>query len=166
MPLLARIKLGFKKIFRWLKSKLNKVKEKITELLGPVFDFVKTLLRPIRSAVQRFFSGFKYLANFVFGKPLITEVAPATAEAPARLFATKFELDFDSVNFAPDTFLEGEALQHSGHIKRMQQDMAYFIDSVIWIIKAIGKLSQPGGWVWLGWQIVRAVVPLPTVVFA
>ncbi len=166
VPLLARIKLGFKKIFRWLKSKLNKVKEKITELLGPVFDFVKTLLRPIRSAVQRFFSGFKYLANFVFGKPLITEVAPATAEAPARLFATKFELDFDSVNFAPDTFLEGEALQHSGHIKRMQQDMAYFIDSVIWIIKAIGKLSQPGGWVWLGWQIVRAVVPLPTVVFA
>ncbi|WP_273447855.1 peptidoglycan-binding domain-containing protein [Neolewinella agarilytica] len=164
VPLLARIRLGFKKIFRWLKSKLNKVREKIAELLGPVFDFVKTLLRPIRSAIQRFYSGFKYLANFIFGKPLITEVAPATAEAPARLFATKFELDFDSVNFAPDTFLEGEALQHSSHIKRMQQNMAYFIDSVIWIIKAIGKLSQPGGWVWLGWQIVRAVVPISKVV--
>ena len=140
------------------------MKQIISDLPGPDFDFVKTLLRPIRSAIQRFFSGFKYLANFVFGKLLITEVAPATEASPARFFATKFELDFDSVNFVPTNYQQGKAKQQSSHIKRMQQGMAYFIDSVIWIIRAIGKLSQPGGWVWLGWQIVRAVVPLPAVV--
>lgn len=144
---------GLEKIVDWLKKGIKA----LGKLLGPVFTFVKKMMRPIRSAIKRFFSGFKYLASFVFGKPLLTEVAPATATEPARVFGTRFQLDFDAFNFAPAGFKPGEPALHVEHITRMRQDMVHFIEGIVWIIKAIGKLSNPGGWVWLGWQIVRAV---------
>ncbi|MFK8164796.1 MAG: hypothetical protein AB8H12_20285, partial [Lewinella sp.] len=146
---------GITKIAKWLAETAKKA---IDFVLGPVFSFVKKLLRPIRAAIHRFFQGFKYLANFVFGRPIVTETAPATATAPARVFATKFQLDFDAVNFVPAGFEDGEPDRHATHLQRMQADMAYFLDGVVWVIKAIGKLSNPGGWVWLGWQIMKSVI--------
>lgn len=148
---------GIGKIVDWLKKGIQAIGKVLHKLLGPVFTFVKKLLRPIRNAIDRFFSGFKYLASFVFGKPLITRVAEATESEPARVFGTRFQLDFDSVNFVPNNFQPGEPKLHIDHINRMQRDMGYFIDGVVWIIKAIGKLSNPGGWVWLGWQVVRSI---------
>jgi hypothetical protein len=148
---------GLGKIVDWLKKGIREIGKALGKLLGPVFTFIKKMMRPIRSAIDRFFSGFKYLASFVFGKPLLTEVAPATPTAAARVFGTRFQLDFDAFNYIPANFKPGEPAQHAGHINRMRRDMAYFIDGVVWIIKAIGKLSSPGGWVWLGWQIVRAI---------
>lgn len=148
---------GLGKIVDWLKKGVQAIGRALGKLLGPVFTFIKKMMRPIRSAIKRFFSGFKYLASFVFGKPLLTEVAPATATESARVFGTRFQLDFDAVNFIPNDFQPGEPALHANHINRMRHDMTYFIDGVVWIIKAIGKLSNPGGWVWLGWQIVRAL---------
>ena len=145
---------GLTKIAKWLAEAAQKAVEFV---LGPVFSFVKKLLRPIRAAIHRFFQGFKYLTHFVFGRPLFTETAPATTTKPPRVFATKFQLDFDAINFVPGGFGPEEPGQHASHIQRMQEDMAYFIDGVIWVIKAIGKLSNPGGWVWLGWQIMKCI---------
>lgn len=150
--LLPRIWSGIKKVVRWLK---NKIVDFVEALLGPVFSFVKHLLRNVRMAIQRFFTGFKYLANLLFGRPVVTEVAAADPAAPPVQFATRFAPDFDGTTYAPPSFAAGGGLLHAAHLRRMHQDMFYFIDSVIFIIKAIGKLSNPGGWVWLGWQILR-----------
>lgn len=150
--LLPRIWSGIKKVVRWLK---NKIVDFVEALLGPVFSFVKHLVRNVRLAVQRFFTGFKFLANALFGRPVVTEVAAKDPEAPPVQFATRFAPDFDGTTYAPPGFAAGGGLLHAAHLKRMHQDMFYFIDSVIFIIKAIGKLSNPGGWVWLGWQLLR-----------
>ncbi|MEM9528648.1 MAG: peptidoglycan-binding domain-containing protein [Bacteroidota bacterium] len=152
--LLSRIWQGVKRIFRWL---ADKAKSLIEDILGPVFSFVKLSLRKIRMALQRFFEGFKYLANFLFGRPVVTEVAAEQDGAPPVRFATRFSLDFDGNTYAPPTFARGGAAEHSAHLMRMKDNMFYFIDTVIWLIKGIGRLSNPGGWVWLGWQLVRGL---------
>ncbi|WP_020571890.1 hypothetical protein [Neolewinella persica] len=149
---------GLEKVVDWLKKSIKVIGEALSKLLGPVFTFIKKMLRPIRNAIDRFFQGFKYLSHFVFGRPLVTETAPATATEPPRIFATKFQLDFDAINYVPAGFGPEEPGQHASHIKRMQEDMLYFIDSALWIIRAIGKLTSPGGWVWLGWQIMKSIV--------
>lgn len=146
---------GLTKIGKWLAEAAKKA---LDFVLGPVFSIIKKLLRPIRAAIHRFFQGFKYLTSFVFGRPILTETAPATDTEPARVFATKFQHDFDAMNFVPSGFEADEPGRHASHLQRMQEDMAYFIDGVIWVIKAIGKLSNPGGWVWLGWQIMKCIV--------
>ncbi|MEM6771545.1 MAG: hypothetical protein AAF597_13260, partial [Bacteroidota bacterium] len=156
--LLPRIWSGIKKVVRWLK---NQIVDFVEALLGPVFSFVKHLLRNVRMAVQRFFSGFKYLANFLFGRPVVTEVAAAERGAPSVRFATRFAPDFDGTTYAPVGFAAGGGLLHAAHLRRMHRDLFYFIDSVIFLIKAIGKLSNPGGWVWLGWQLLRSIGKKP-----
>lgn len=152
--LLPRIWQGIKRVFRWL---ADKAKSLIEDILGPVFSFVKLSLRKIRMALQRFFEGFKYLANFLFGRPVVTEVAAEQEGAPPVRFATRFALDFDGNTYAPPAFARGGAAEHAAHLVRMKDNMFYFIDTVIWLIKGIGRLSNPGGWVWLGWQLVRGV---------
>jgi len=156
--LLSRIWSGVRRIFRWL---ADRAKSLIEDILGPVFSFIKLSLRKIRMAVQRFFEGFKYLANFLFGRPVVTEVAAAKEGAPPEYFATRFSLDFDGTTLAPLTFARGGAAEHAAHLVQMRDNMFYFIDSVIWIIRKIGQLTNPGGWVWLGWEMVRGFLRRP-----
>ena len=150
--LLKRVWGGLGKLVRWLK---DKVKGLIENVLGPVFSYVKQLLRPLRLAVTRFFNGFKFLTTFALGNPVVTEV-PGT-RGPAR-FATRFSLDFDATTLAPEDYLPGGAAQHAAHLSSLTADLGYFVDGVLWVVKVIGRLGQPGGWVWLGLQLARAVV--------
>lgn len=150
--LLPRIFAGVKRIVRWLK---NKAVSLVESLLGPVFSFVKHLLRNVRMAVHQFFEGFRYFANFLLGRPVVTAVPNRTAGKRPVYFATRFAPDFDGTTLAPRNFAPGSGRLHSTHLRDMRRDMEYFIDGVIGVIRAVGKLSNPGGWVWLGWQVLR-----------
>lgn len=145
---LAGLWRGIKKIGKWLKRVAQK-------LLGPIFGFVKYMLARVRRGVQLFFTGFKYLGYFLLGKPIVTPNLAAADPAVAMPYMTKFSLDFDAVNFFPLAGTSDGTTAHSNHLKQMKDSMFYFIDVVLWVIRAIGKLSQPGGWVWLGLQLLK-----------
>ncbi len=138
---------GIGKVLRWLKDTVVSAAE---YLLGPVFTFVKRLLRPVRLAVTRFFTGFRYLANFVLGRPVVTDFPAEDPTKPAVRFATVFSLDFDARTLVPGKFEAGQAATHGAHLRRMRADMDYFLDTVVNMIRLISRLTQPGGWVWLG----------------
>ncbi len=142
------IKRGIKRIGRWIAKTIKK-------LLGPIFGFVKLILGRIRSSIQRFFRGFRYLGYFLLGKPIVTLARPLAEGGDPMVMATKFGRDWDGYNLINDEARPEDIDRHSAHIKDMKDSMFYFIDSTVKIIKAIGKLTQPGGWVWLGLKIAR-----------
>ena len=142
---------GLRRVVQWLQTG---VKAAAAVVIGPVFNFVKQLLRPIRLAVTQFFTGFRYLANFILGRPIVTEVGRSLDER-ATVFATKFSVDFDAVTVAPLTFERADSSRHADHLDSFRADMFYFIDVTILLISSIGKLSNPGGWVGLGLEIFR-----------
>lgn len=147
---------GLGRIINWIK---RGVANTVKKIVGLIFGFVKLLLRKVRMAISHYLKGFRYLTYFLFGKPLRTLI-PAEGNHPAMVFATKFQLDFDAATIVPAQYKQGDANAHSTNIRKMLEGMGYFIDQTIYLIKAIGKLSNPGGWVWLGWQIGRAVFRL------
>ncbi|MEL7162657.1 MAG: hypothetical protein AAFN92_18005, partial [Bacteroidota bacterium] len=151
---LGRIFAGVGRIVDWVKGKVVKV---VKRLGGIIFGFVKLLLHKVRTGVQRFFTGFRYLATFLLGKPLLT-VMPANPAGESLVFATKFQLDFDAVNVIPTGFRKEDVTRHGNHIHRMIEGMDYFIQTTIDILRLLIKLGTPRGWLALGWQIGLAVV--------
>ncbi|MEM9835097.1 MAG: hypothetical protein AAF828_01265 [Bacteroidota bacterium] len=147
---LAGLWHSIKKIGRWIKRAFQKV-------LGPIFSFVKYMLQRIRRGIQLFFTGFKYLSIFLLGRPIIT--TGLTRSQPVRPvpYVTKFSLDFDAVNVLPSDGRQKDLVAHADHIAEMKNSMFYFIDVVTWVIKRIGRLMQPGGWVWLGLTILKEI---------
>ncbi|WP_020536575.1 peptidoglycan-binding domain-containing protein [Lewinella cohaerens] len=147
---LSGIKRGFSRIVNWIKKGLKK-------LLGPVFGFFKLITGKIRAGIQQFFRGFRYLGHFLLGRPIVTYAKPSTDSDTLDILATKFSLDFDGINLISSTAAPADIKRHVNHIHDMKDSMFYFIDTTLKIIKMISKLTQPGGWVLLGWQIARMI---------
>jgi len=148
---LAGIWRGFKRIANWVAKAVGK-------LLGPVFGFIKLITGKIRAGIQQFFRGFRYLGYFLLGRPIVTLGTPTPDTDTIDVFATKFSLDFDGINLVSDQARPSDIQRHVDHLQDMKNSMFYFIDTTLEMIKIIGRLAQPGGWVWLGWQIARLVV--------
>ncbi|MEO0734814.1 MAG: hypothetical protein AAFZ52_18400, partial [Bacteroidota bacterium] len=151
---LGRIFAGFGRIVDWVKGKVVKFAKRLG---GIIFGFVKLLLHKVRTGVQRFFTGFKYLATFLLGKPFFT-VMPPNPAGEQLIFATKFQLDFDAVNVVPAGFRREDAVRHEEHIYQIIDGMDYFLQTTIDIIRTLVRLGTPRGWLALGWQIGLAVV--------
>lgn len=144
---------GLRKILRWMKRKIGQVVTAVGRVLGPVFNFVKALVRPIRLAVTRFFNGFKFLANWALGRPITTAVPAWERGAPPVTFATRFALDLDATTYAGGGFEPGRAEDHSTHLATLSADLFYFVDAAVLVIRSVGRLSGVGGWVGLGLRI-------------
>jgi|GEM_PF-1873220 len=137
---------GIGKIVKWIIGAFKKV-------LGLIFSFAKAIIDRIRKGFQLFAKGFRYISHLLLGRPI---VAPRKNldDPPPRIF-TRFQLDFDAISFIPIDASVEEIKAHSLTLDTMHKSMIYFIDVVLFVIKMIGKLSRPGGWVWLGITIFK-----------
>lgn len=138
---------GIGRIAKWILSTVRKV-------LGVVFAFAKAIIDRIRKGVQLFFRGFRYFSHLILGRPIGTAEQVAPGSNQYRIYATQYKLDFDSVNFIPQNYTSAGIEHHTNILKEMQKSIFFFIDIILFVIKAISKLSS-GGWVWLGLQIFK-----------
>lgn len=137
---------GIGKLVKWVIGAFKKV-------VGLIFSFAKSIIDRIRKGFQLFAKGFRYLSHLLLGRP-ITAPRKADDEHSPRIY-TRFQLDFDAINFIPRGASSEAIENHINTLDMMRKSMFFFIDVVIFVIKAISKLSQPGGWVSLGIMIFR-----------
>ncbi len=132
---------GIGKIIKWIIGAFKKV-------LGLVFSFAKAIIDRIRKGFQLFAKGFRYLSHLLLGRPI---TAPRTDENDTSpQIYTRFQLDFDAINFIPSSASSTKIEAHKQTLDMMRKSMIFFIDVALFVIKAISKLSSPGGWVSLG----------------
>lgn len=137
---------GIGKIVSWIIGAFKKV-------LGLIFSFAKAIIDRIRKGFQLFAKGFRYISHLLLGRPI---VAPrANPKENALPIFTRFQLDFDAVNFIPNSASTAEIKAHMATLDMMRKSMIFFIDVVLFVIRAISQLMKPGGWVSLGIMIFR-----------
>lgn len=137
---------GIGKIVSWIVGAFKKV-------LGLIFSFAKAIIDRIRKGFQLFAKGFRYISHLLLGRPI---VAPRENPKGNTIpIFTRFQLDFDAINFIPKNTSTAELKAHMATLDMMRKSMIFFIDVVLFVIKAISKLTQPGGWVSLGIMIFR-----------
>ncbi len=137
---------GIGKIVSWIIGAFKKV-------LGLIFSFAKAIIDRIRKGFQLFAKGFRYLSHLLLGRPIVAPKAnPQENTLPVF---TRFQLDFDAINFVPQSASTAEIKAHMAALDMMRKSMIFFIDVVLFVIKAISRLMKPGGWVSLGIMIFR-----------
>ncbi|MEM7575195.1 MAG: hypothetical protein AAF433_19975 [Bacteroidota bacterium] len=138
---------GIGRIAKWIVSAVRKV-------LGVVFAFAKAIIDRIRKGIQLFFKGFRYFSHLILGRPIGSAEQIAPGVNKYRIYATQYKLDFDAINFVPKDFTKAGVRRHKAILIEMEKSLFFFIDVVIFVIKAIAELGK-GGWVWLGLQIFK-----------
>lgn len=137
---------GIGKIVKWIIGAFKKV-------LGLIFAFAKAIIDRIRKGFQLFAKGFRYLSHLLLGRP-ITAPRKDEQDTSPRIY-TRFQLDFDAMNVIPSSASSEQIQAHAHTLNIMRESMIFFIDVVLFVIKAISKLSRPGGWVSLGVMIFK-----------
>ena len=148
---LGRLRQRLGTIVRWIKTTVRKL---VDRLVGIIFGFVKLVLRRVRMAISRYLTGFRYLADFILGRPLET-IVPAAAGGTPVVFSTRMQLDFDTITYASTGFRREDVRQHRQLLADALEGMGYFIDTTVRLIRFIGSLGSIGGWVKLGLAIGR-----------
>ncbi|MBX2875203.1 MAG: hypothetical protein KTR30_24005 [Saprospiraceae bacterium] len=138
---------GIGKIVSWIIGAFKKV-------LGLIFSFAKAIIDRIRKGFQLFAKGFRYLSHLLLGRPIVAPRKNPEEQDTVPIF-TRFQLDFDAINFIPKSASTAALKAHMATLDMMRKSMIFFIDVVLFVIKAISKLAQPGGWVSLGIIIFR-----------
>ncbi len=141
---------GIKKIAQWISKAIGKI-------MGVVFAFAKAIIDRVRKGVQLFCRGFRYISHLLLGRPFYSVEQKETDEEMFRVYLTKFRLDFDSINLIPEDSTPDGLKAHGLLLEDIKRGMLFFIDVVVFVIKNIGKLLHPGGWIWLGLQLFRFV---------
>ncbi len=140
------LRRGIKKIVGWIINQFKKI-------FGLIFSFAKVIIDRIRKGFQLFAKGFQYFSHLLLGRPIF---APRKSpEDPLPRIFTRFQLDFDAINYIPKNATSDELKAHGNTLDMMHRSMMYFIDVILFVIKMISKLTRPGGWVWLGITIFK-----------
>ena len=128
----------------------------VERLLGAVFDFVKAVAKRIQEGVGLFFTGFRFFANYVLGRPLIT-VAEEGSAGDRSVLLTRFRIDFDVVNLF-NTQADRETLaRHARLLRESRLGAAYFFSVIADCLGTIALLQPPVGWLRLALAMARTV---------
>lgn len=129
---------------------------KIKDLAGAIFNFVKATLKRIQEGIGLFFEGFRYFSHYLLGKPFIT-TGPISDTGEATLLATRLRLDFDTTNIVSRNVSDEDLANHVATLARVREGLEFFLQTVSTILRWIGNLASPLGWVRLGVVIARLV---------
>ncbi len=136
------------RVLRWIAGA-------VAELLGAVFDFAKSLVKRIQEGVSLFFEGFRFVGHYLLGRPFVSLGGAVDGVHP--VLSTRFGLDFDAVSFADAAASAEDLRRHAHYLHRMGQGVDYFMEVATSLIRYIGALTSPGGWLRLGVIIARWV---------
>ncbi|MTB51057.1 peptidoglycan-binding domain-containing protein [Lewinella sp. W8] len=141
--------------FRGIRRVVNWVVRGIKKIAGAVFNFVKSVIKRIQEGIGLFFEGFRYFSHFVLGRPFITRGKAVDGESP--IMATKLAIDFDANSVINARATDEDLAAHAAFLVRMRDGLDFFLDAVSTIIRWIGNLTTPLGWIRLGVFIARIV---------
>ncbi len=136
------------RVLRWIAGAIG-------EVLGAVFDFAKSLVKRIQEGVSLFFEGFRYLSHYLLGRPFFSLGQAVNGVHP--LMSTRFGLGFDAVSLADAGASVDDLRRHANELRRMGEGIDYFMGVATSLIRYIGALASPGGWLRLGVAIARWV---------
>ncbi|CAH1000159.1 hypothetical protein LEM8419_01306 [Neolewinella maritima] len=131
------------------------IRDRVRQLLGAVFDFVKAVVKRVQEAGSLFFTGFRYFSHYLLGRPFISLGAGVGEERPVVL--TRFALDFDTVCFTDRTASVEDIRMHQRYVSDMQRGAAYFLRVTALLIRSLATLSAPQRWIRLGVLLAREV---------
>ncbi|MBB4077733.1 hypothetical protein GGR28_000334 [Lewinella aquimaris] len=127
----------------------------VDDLLGAVFDFVKSVVKRIQEGIGCFLAGFRYFAHYLLGRPFVSLGQAVEGRHPVLL--TKFVIDFDVVSFLDTSASGADRRAHTAYLKRMAEGVAFFLGTTVDIIRLVSKLTGTVGWLRLGILIARWV---------
>ncbi len=156
---LRRVYYGLRGLIRgaWraIKVVVRWVVRKVGEVAGAIFNFVKAVVKRIQEGIGLFYEGFRYFGHYVLGRPFLTRGATVNGEQP--ILATKLSIDFDVNNVINATASDDDLILHQRYLIQMRRGMEFFLEMVTRIIRLIGSLTTPLGWIRLGIFIARLV---------
>lgn len=142
--------------FRAIGRIINWFIRKAVEVAGAIFNFVKATVKRIQEGISLFYEGFRYFSHYLLGKPFIT-TGPADEAGNGTIMATRLQLDFDTVNVVSRNVTEADIAGHRLALTRLRAGLEFFLRMVSDILRIIGSLTTPLGWVRLGIMIARLV---------
>ena len=128
----------------------------VEQLLGAVFDFVKALAKRIQEGMGLFFTGFRFFARYLLGRPLVTIAAAGEGETRSVLL-TRFRIDFDVINLFDGGTDRETVARHADLLRRSQAGATYFVGAIGNCLGAIALLQPPVGWLRLAVAVARPV---------
>ncbi|MGB3798747.1 MAG: hypothetical protein WA952_02970 [Lewinella sp.] len=128
----------------------------IEEILGAVFDFVKSLAKRLQEGVGLFLSGFRFFAHYLLGRPFVSLGTPAP-DGSHPVLLTRFRIDFDVVSFVDQGAGTADVVRHTAHLQRSREGAEYFLDVVATCLHAVALLQPPLGWLRLAVLLARKV---------
>ena len=128
----------------------------VEELLGAVFDFIKSLAKRLQEGVGLFFTGFRFFAHYLLGRPFVT-LGAAGADGTAPVVMTRYRIDFDVVSFIDGGAVAGDLAKHTALLRRSRSGALYFLDVTASCIRAIALLRPPLGWLRLAVLVARLI---------
>ncbi len=128
----------------------------IAEILGAVFDFVKSVAKRIQEGIGMFFAGFRFFAHYLLGRPFISVGKPdSRGEFP--VLSTRFRIDFDVVSFIDRGATYEDIARHTANLRRSHEGAAYFLAVISTCLRAITLLQPPLGWLRLAVLLARII---------
>jgi hypothetical protein len=127
----------------------------VRDVLGAVFDFVKAVVKRIQEGAGLFFAGFRFFAHYLLGRPIVTVGRAVEGNHPVLL--TRHLIDLDVVNLADAFVSEEDVALHGGRVSALQRGGVYFVEATATLLRFIGTLQPPVGWLRLGIYLARRV---------
>ena len=128
----------------------------VEEFLGAVFDFVKSLAKRIQEGMGLFFTGFRFFAHYLLGRPFVT-LGAAGRDGGSPVIMTRYRIDFDVVSFIDRKAATGDLQRHTALLERSSTGAAYFLDVTATCLRAVALLRPPLGWLRLAVIVARLI---------
>ena len=128
----------------------------VEEVLGAVFDFVKSLAKRIQEGIGLFFTGFRFFAHYLLGRPFVT-LGAAGPDGGSPVIMTRYRIDFDVVSFVDRATASADLARHTALLNRSRDGAAYFLDVTTTCVRAVALLRPPLGWLRLAVLVARLI---------
>ena len=143
-------------VFRAVGRVIKWIAGAVDRLLGAVFDFVKAVAQRIQEGVGLFFTGFRFFAHYLLGRPFVT-LGEQNEDGESPVLLTRFRIDFDVINLF-DAHADAETVaRHAGLIRESREGAMYFLSVVGDGLRTISLLQPPVGWLRLAVALARRV---------
>jgi hypothetical protein len=121
------------------------------ELIGPVANFFRHLLKQIRTGIRTFFDGMKRFIHFLLKKPLITV-------QESGFIVSKFDFDSDGMLFTNSVDATALLTTHLNLQAKLTRQVNIFMKVTGEVIGMILSMIPPLGWIKLALKIGRVII--------
>lgn len=121
------------------------------EIVGPVANFFRHLLKQIRTGIRVFFDGMKRFIYFLLKKPLITMQTPG-------FVVSKFDFDSDGMLFTNGGDATALLTTHLNLQARLTRQVSMFMKVTGEVLAMIISLRPPFGWIRLALKIGKIII--------